>query len=84
MLCYLYSLPRPPSLELRRGPPESPRDVDDWGEGSSFAMAAARSMVAHSELSAREIVEESIRIASSICIYTNENIVVEELKTAGD
>ena len=49
------------------------------GSGASFALAAARAMVRYSDLTAREIVEEAIRIASSICIYTNQNIVVEEL-----
>lgn len=49
------------------------------GSGASFALAAARAMVKYSDLSAREIVEESIRIASSICVYTNQSIAVEEL-----
>lgn len=49
------------------------------GSGASFALAAARAMVKHSDLNAKEIVEESIRIASSICVYTNENVVLEEL-----
>ena len=49
------------------------------GSGGPFAMAAARAMVRHSALSAREIAEESMRIASEICIYTNSNLTVEEL-----
>ena len=49
------------------------------GSGGPFAMAAARAMVRHSTLSAREIAEESMRIAAGICIYTNSNLTVEEL-----
>jgi len=49
------------------------------GSGGPFAMAAARAMVRHSTLSAREIAEESMRIASEICIYTNSTLTVEEL-----
>ena len=49
------------------------------GSGSMYAMAAARALSKHTELSAREIAEESLRIASEICIYTNSDIIVEEL-----
>lgn len=49
------------------------------GSGGPFAQAAAKALLAHSNMSAREIVEEAIRIASKICIYTNEQIIVEEL-----
>ncbi len=49
------------------------------GSGSMYAMAAARAMMKHTDLSAREIAEDSLRIASEICIYTNSDIVVEEL-----
>jgi ATP-dependent HslUV protease subunit HslV len=49
------------------------------GSGGSFALAAARMLVKHSSLSTREIVEESLRTAAGICIYTNTNIVIEEL-----
>ena len=49
------------------------------GSGSSPAMAAARALVAHSSLSASEIARESLLIASSIDIYTNDRIVVESL-----
>jgi ATP-dependent HslUV protease subunit HslV len=50
------------------------------GSGGNFAMAAARALVAHSNLGAVDIVRTSLQIAASIDIYTNENIVVEELK----
>jgi len=49
------------------------------GSGGSYALAAARMLVKHSSLSTREIVEESLRAAASICIYTNDQIVLEEL-----
>lgn len=49
------------------------------GSGSMYALAAARALVKHTELSAKEIAEESLRIASEICIYTNSDIIVEEL-----
>lgn len=49
------------------------------GSGANFARAAAMAMVAHTKLGAREIAEEALRIAASICIYTNDRIVVEEL-----
>ena len=49
------------------------------GSGSMFALAAARALIKHTQLPAREIATESLRIASEICIYTNDDIVVEEL-----
>jgi ATP-dependent HslUV protease, peptidase subunit HslV len=49
------------------------------GSGGGFALSAARALIKHSELSAREIVTEAMRIASEICIYTNAQITVEEL-----
>lgn len=52
------------------------------GSGGNYAVAAARALIKHSELSAAEIVREALEIASEIDIYTNRNIVVEELKCA--
>jgi ATP-dependent HslUV protease subunit HslV len=49
------------------------------GSGSAYALAACRALVKHTGLTAREIVEESIRIAADICIYTNAEIFIEEL-----
>ena len=49
------------------------------GSGGPFAMAAARALTRHSSLDARRIVEESMRIAADICIYTNSNLTIEEL-----
>lgn len=50
------------------------------GSGGSYAVAAARALIAHSQLSAADIVRRSLEIASGIDIYTNQAIVVEELK----
>jgi ATP-dependent HslUV protease subunit HslV len=49
------------------------------GSGGTYALAAARALVAHSDLSAEEIARESLLIAGGICIYTNTNINVEVL-----
>jgi ATP-dependent HslUV protease subunit HslV len=49
------------------------------GSGGSYALAAARALAKHTELSARDIAVEALRIAGDICIYSNQNIVVEEL-----
>ncbi len=49
------------------------------GSGGPFALAAARALLKHTKMTAREIAEESLRIASEICIYTNDNITVETL-----
>jgi ATP-dependent HslUV protease subunit HslV len=49
------------------------------GSGGSFATAAARMLVKYSELSASEIVNESLNTAADICIYTNHSVTIEEL-----
>ena len=49
------------------------------GSGSMFALASARALMKHTELSAKEIALESLKIASEICIYTNSEINVEEI-----
>jgi ATP-dependent HslUV protease subunit HslV len=49
------------------------------GSGGPFALAAARALVGHSELDAKAIVTEAMRIASGICVYTNDHITVESL-----
>lgn len=49
------------------------------GSGGSYALAAARALVQHTELSAGEIATAALRIAGEICIYTNTNIILEEL-----
>jgi len=50
------------------------------GSGGSYALAAARALVENTELSAREIAEKSLKIAGQICIYTNDQLTIEELK----
>lgn len=49
------------------------------GSGGSYALAAARALAAHSQLSIRQIVEEAMKIAASICIYTNSEFTIQEL-----
>jgi len=49
------------------------------GSGGPYALAAARALVAHTPLGAAEVASEAMRIAASICIYTNDAIVVESL-----
>lgn len=49
------------------------------GSGSMYALASARALLKHTEMTAREIAEESLKIAGEICIYTNSNIVLEEI-----
>jgi ATP-dependent HslUV protease, peptidase subunit HslV len=50
------------------------------GSGGNYAAAAARALMAHSSLDARTIAQEAMHIAASICIYTNDKLVIEELK----
>jgi ATP-dependent HslUV protease subunit HslV len=57
--------------------PDEP--VTAIGSGGYYALAAARALMSHSNLEARQIAEESMRIAASICVYTNDQIVIEEL-----
>jgi len=63
---------------------ESDDEVMAIGSGGPYALAAARALVRFSDLSATEIATESVKIASEICIYTNNNITVEELDTNDD
>ena len=49
------------------------------GSGGNYAVAAARALVEHSSLSAKEIVQRGLEIAADICVYSNRNIVIEEL-----
>jgi ATP-dependent HslUV protease subunit HslV len=52
------------------------------GSGGSYALAAATALMENTGLSAREIVERSMKIAAEICIYSNQSVTVEELKAA--
>ncbi|MDO9548870.1 MAG: ATP-dependent protease subunit HslV [Candidatus Marinimicrobia bacterium] len=54
-------------------------DIIAIGSGGPYALAAARALMSHSQLSAREIVEEALHIASKICIYTNDYLTIMEL-----
>lgn len=58
-------------------------DPDDGvaaiGSGGNYALAAARALVQNTDLSAREIADKALHIAASICVYTNDNITVEEV-----
>jgi len=58
---------------------ESDDDVMAIGSGGPYALAAARAMVRYSNLPATDIAREAVKIASEICIYTNDHITVEEL-----
>ncbi len=49
------------------------------GSGGPYALAAARALAAHTQMSAREICEAALKIAGDICIYTNQNLTFEEL-----
>ena len=49
------------------------------GSGGSYALAAARALLKHTEMSARDIAAEALSIAGEICVYTNQNIIIEEL-----
>jgi ATP-dependent HslUV protease subunit HslV len=49
------------------------------GSGSMYALSAARALMKHTQMTAREVAEESLRIAGEICIYTNSDITVEEI-----
>ncbi|WP_182188451.1 ATP-dependent protease subunit HslV [Pectinatus frisingensis] len=50
------------------------------GSGGFYALSAARAMLEHTEMPAAQIVREALSIAADICVYTNHNIIVEELK----
>jgi len=49
------------------------------GSGGNYALAAARALLDHTQLDARTIAEEAMRIAAAICVYTNDQLVIEEL-----
>ena len=54
-------------------------DAAAIGSGGFYALAAARAMVQHTDLEAKEVAKEALSIAADICVYTNHNIKVEEL-----
>lgn len=58
---------------------EPDEDIIGIGSGGVSAQAAAKALIEHTDLNARRIVEEAMKIAASICAYTNDSIVIEEL-----
>ena len=52
------------------------------GSGGAYAQAAATALLNNSDLSAGEIVKKGLHIAADICVYTNHNLIIEELETA--
>ena len=58
---------------------EADDDVMAIGSGGPFALSAARALMRHSDLSATDIVKEAMKIASEVCIYTNDRITIEEI-----
>jgi len=50
------------------------------GSGGPYALSAAKALLAHTDMAPRAIAEESLRIAGDICIYTNNNVIIEELQ----
>lgn len=54
-------------------------DVAAIGSGGNYALAAARALVENTELSAHEIAEKALHIAASICVFTNDNVIVEDV-----
>lgn len=58
---------------------EPQNDLMAIGSGGPYAQAAALALLRNTELSARDIAEQALKIAGEICVYTNQNIVIEEL-----
>jgi ATP-dependent HslUV protease subunit HslV len=54
-------------------------EIISLGSGGDYALAAARALRTHTNLSAREIVESALKVAAEICVYTNDQLVIEEL-----
>ena len=55
-------------------------DIAAIGSGGPYALSAGRALIEYSDLSAKKIVQESLKIAADICIYTNNNFTIEEIK----
>lgn len=54
-------------------------DIAAIGSGGPFALAAARALLRNTDFDAKKIVQEAMKIAGEICIYTNDNVIIEEL-----
>ena len=61
---------------------EPEHDLMAIGSGGPYAQAAALALLRNTDLEARDIVEKALNIAGDICVYTNHNIIIEELPTA--
>ncbi len=61
---------------------EPEHDLAAIGSGGAYAQAAAQALLTHTDLDARAITEQALKIAAGICIYTNENLSFEELAGA--
>ena len=55
-------------------------DIAAIGSGGFYALAAGRALIAHTDMTAAEIAKESLSIAADICVFTNQNIIIEELE----
>ena len=58
---------------------EPDENIAAIGSGGSYALSASTALMRHTKLSARQIVDEGMRIAGQTCIYTNDNVTIEEL-----
>lgn len=63
---------------------EADDDVMAIGSGGPYALAAARALLRHADLTSTEIVREAMKIAAEICIYTNDHVTVEEIEIQKD
>ncbi len=61
---------------------ESDSGILAVGSGGPYAQAAATALIAHSDLDAESVAREAMKIAASICVYTNDNLIVEKLLAA--
>ncbi len=59
--------------------PDDEEPVLSIGSGANYALAAARALLRHTQMSAQDVVREAMRIAAEICIFTNDHLTVEEL-----
>jgi ATP-dependent HslUV protease subunit HslV len=59
--------------------PDEEEPVLSIGSGANYALAAARALLRHTQMSAQDVVREAMRIAAEICIFTNDHLTVEEL-----
>lgn len=58
-------------------------DIVAIGSGGAYALAAARALMRHSDLSGEAIVREAMKVASEICVYTNDQLVIEKIPAPG-